>query len=319
MVAEAAGVSRSAVSRAFTKGAYLDAQKREKIKEVAAQLGYQPNALAAGLQGGRSNLVAIFAGNLRSPYDTAFISRIVQKMNALNKWPILIDGAGAEAEKALTEVLRYPLDALILRGGSMPAGIVERCAKANVPAISSGRLVDAPGVDNVCCRNARGMRLAGEMLIRKGRRRFAFIGGPEDFYSSAERRAGLLEALKANGLALVAEARGDYTVESGQDLAERLLQRHAVDALLCANDAAAIGALTAARQLGLDVPGDLSLVGFDDISLAKWQAYNLTTVRNPIDESVNRIIELLQSRLETPAKPSETVFVDPFLVLRGTH
>ena len=97
-VADAAGVSRSAVSRAFTPGAYLDSEKRIKIMHMADRMGYQPNALAAGLKGGRSHLVAVFVGNKRSTYDSEFVNRLVGQLNALNKWPILIDGSGEGAE-----------------------------------------------------------------------------------------------------------------------------------------------------------------------------------------------------------------------------
>ncbi|WP_421703118.1 LacI family DNA-binding transcriptional regulator [Aliiroseovarius sp.] len=319
MVADAAGVSRSAVSRAFTEGAYLDAEKRLKIQEVATELGYKPNALAAGLQGGRSHLVAIFVGNMRSPYDTAFVRRLVGQLNARSKWPLLIDGGGEQAESAVSEVLRYPLDALILRGGSMAEEIVTRCAKVGIPMISSGRLVMAPGVDNVCCHNAQGMRMATEELLSRGRNRFALISGPQAFFSSGRRRAGLIETLAERDMTLIGEETGDYTVEGGYDAARRLFSNARPDALLCSNDAMAIGALTAAREMGLSVPGDMSVIGFDDIQMASWPTFNLSTVRNPIDASVDRIMELLERRLETPMKPAETVYTDPVLKLRGTH
>ena len=319
MVAEAAGVSRSAVSRAFTDGAYLDDKKRTKIREVAAILGYKPNALAAGLQGGRSHLVAIFVGDMRSPYDTVFVGQLVGELNALNKWPILIDGGGQRAATAIEDVLRYPLDALILRGGSMSADIVSQCTKYAIPMISSGRPIEAPDVDNVCCRHSDGTKEMTETLIRQGRTRFGFLAGPADFYSSAIRKGGVLEALKAAGLSLVAESLGDYTVAGGHSSAKQLLSSHAIDALICANDAMAIGALTAAREMGLAVPKDLSVVGFDDISIASWPMFDLTTVRNPIDASVTEILNLLERRLATPGKQSETVFIDTQLVLRATH
>ncbi len=318
-VADAAGVSRSAVSRAFTPGAYLDENKRKKIEDMAERMGYQPNALAAGLKDGRSHLVAVFVGNMRSDFDSEFVRALVGKLNALNKWPILIDGGDQRAEDAIEQVLRYPLDALILRGGSMPQALVKRCSKLGVPMISAGRIVKAPGVDNVCCRNAEGTRLATEALIRKGRTRFGFLGGAPSFSSSAERRAGVIEVLERAGLGLVAEETGDFTVETGRDIALTLLGQHRLDALICANDASAIGALTAAREMGLDVPNALSLVGFDDIEMARWPIFNLSTVNNPIAEAVDQVIALLECRLADPAKASETIMVDPYFVPRGTH
>jgi len=318
-VADAAGVSRSAVSRAFTEGAYLDAEKRQNIRAIAAQLGYQPNALAAGLQGGRSHLVAIFVGNMRSAHDSAFVSQLVAELNRLNKWPVLIDGGGATAATAIAEVLRYPLDALILRGGSMSAEIVSQCAKVGIPTISSGRPIREPGVDNVCCRNGTGMREATRFLIDRGRCRFGFVAGPEEFYASARRRAGVVEALEAAGLDLIAEAQGGYTVDGGYQAAQDMLQSAQIDALHCANDASAIGALAAARAAGIAVPDALSVIGFDDIEMAGWPLVNLTTLRNPISRTVDQIIRLLERRLADPSTPGETVFLTPELIQRGTH
>ncbi len=318
-VAEAAGVSRSAVSRAFTPGAYLDAKKRRKIHEIAERMGYQPNALAAGLKGGRSHLVAVFVGNMRSTYDSDFVNRLVGRLNALNKWPILIDGGDASAESALDQVLRYPLDALILRGGSMPEVLVTQCSKFGVPMISSGRIVDAPGVDNVCCKNADGTRIATEVLLKRGRKRFGFIAGAPSFASSADRRSGVVDTLKKAGLSLIAEAAGKFTVDAGYKASMKLLSEHSLDALVCANDASALGALTAARELGVDVPGAMSIVGFDDIEMAGWPTFSLSTVNNPIGLSVEHVITLLERRLAEPAKDSETLWIDPFFVPRGTH
>lgn len=319
MVADAAGVSRSAVSRAFTEGTYIDSEKRSHIRKIADRLGYQPNALAAGLQGGRSHLVAIFVGDMRSPYDTAFVTALVGKLNGLNKWPILIDGSDERASHAAEEVLKYPLDAMILRGGSMSAEVVAHCSKFGVSMISSGRPVDAEGVDNVFCRNDKGMQLATELLLQKGRRRFAFIGGPSNFYSSALRRAGVIETLENHDMHLIAEHPGDYTAESAYAAAQSILSEHKIDALICANDASAIGALAAARELNLSIPDDLSVVGFDNIAMSKWPMFNLTTVNNPIDVSVAETIKVMESRLNNPSKPSETILVEPNLVLRGTH
>lgn len=318
-VADAVGVSRSAVSRAFTDGAYLDEEKRKTIKEVAQKMGYQPNALAAGLQGGRSHLVAIFVGNMRSAYDTEFVKQLVGQLNELDEWPILIDGGDARAERALDEVLKFPLDALIVRGGSMAPDVVARCTKVNVPAISSGRIIERKGVDNVCCRNADGTRAAAELLLSKGRRRIGYLGGPVEYASSSGRRDGLMAALAQFGLPLADEERGDYTVEGGHDATLALLKRTPLDGLICSNDATAIGALNAARSLGLSVPKNVSIVGFDDIEMAKWPMFNLTTVRNPIDASVGQIIDLLERRISSPLKPDEIRYIDPALVLRNTH
>lgn len=319
-VANEAGVSRSAVSRAFTPGAYLDAEKRDTILAAALKLGYRPNALAAGLQGGRSHLVAIFVGDMRNAYDTEVVARLVGRLNSLGKWPILIDGGGAEARDALLgDVFRYPLDALIMRAGSMEPIIAEQCAKLNIPVICSGRIIEAEQVDNICGRNSEGSALAARLLIESGRRRIAHIRGPGSYGSSDERAFGMQTVLAEAGLSPVATVQGAFTVESGYAAARSLFEQHDIDAIHCANDAMAIGALGYLRENGISVPDDVSVTGFDDISMAAWPGINLTTVHNPIDATVTHIVDLMERRLADPQKPGEVVRIDTHLVLRGTH
>lgn len=318
-VARQAGVSRSAVSRAFTEGSYLDPAKREAILRAAAELGYRPNALAAGLQGGQSNLVAIFVGDLPNELDKEAVATLVAGLNGIGKWPIVIGGSGQAARDAVSNVLCYPLAAMVLRSGSLDGDIVDACGKLNVPVISMGRVVEEPGVDNVCVRNRDGMARGTALLIEKGRREFGFIGGPERFCSSGARRQGMRDELEKAGIELRAEDRGDYTVSGGYEAAMRLLDGPKLDALVCANDAMAIGALSALKEKGLDAPRDLSVIGFDDIPMAGWPIFDLTTLRNPIDDLVAAMLDLLTRRIETPDKPDETILLDAELIMRGTH
>ena len=319
-VAKAAGVSRSAVSRAFTDGAYIDGAKREKIHAIAADLGYKPNALAATLQGARTQLVAMFVGEMRNEYDKEVAAKMIAGLNAAGHWPIVIGGSGKAAHDAVNRVLSYPLNALILRSGSLDSDLVHQCAKLEIPMISSGRILHAPNVDNVCCNNAEGMLAATRHLVAGGRKRFCYIGGPDGFFSAPQRRQGVVQGLAEHGLELIAERAGDYTAQCGHRLAtEFLTSQTNMDALICANDAMAIGALSALGEHGVDVPRDVAVVGFDDIAMADWPAFRLTTVRNPMDPLVDTVIDLLEKRLADPSHPTETIFLATELVLRETH
>lgn len=321
-VAEASGVSRSAVSRAFTEGAYLDRAKREKILHVAQELGYLPNALAAGLQAsGRSGLVAIVTGELINTYDAEILAKLIHALRALGKWPLVIGGQEELAETDVLGVLGYPLDALILRGGSVAESVAVHCAKLNIPMILSGRVMAAPGVDSVCCDNVSGAALAVQTLLARGRRRLGYLGGLPHLSSDQDRRAGFEAALAEAGLAPVVLAHSDYSFDGGYAVARDLLaQARDIDGLFCANDAMALGAMAAAkREHSLSIPDDLSIIGFDDISMAAWPGFDLTTIRNDMDQTVAQIMRLLGSRLESPGKDSETVWIKPELVVRRTH
>lgn len=320
-VAHQAGVSRSAVSRAFTPGAYLHQDKREHILKVAAELGYRPNALAAVLQGkGRSHLVAIVTGSLENFYDSEILSRLVQQLIAQGKWPVVLGGDDVP-EADVMAVLGFPLDAMIVRGGSVPDEVVDHCAKLQIPMIVSGRILDHPGIDSVCCESEQGAALAVQALVEKGRRRIAYLGGQADLSSERERRAGFLSAMAAAGLAPVALTTGNYSYDGGLESTRSLLAQHPeIDGLFCANDAMALGALAVATgEMKRRVPETLSIIGFDDIALARWPSFGLTTIRNDIEETVSQMMRLLARRLDTPSAPAELVRIRPEFVPRLTH
>ena len=318
-VAKAARVSRSAVSRAFTPEAYLDKDKRALILKTAHKLGYRPNALAASLQGNSTNLVGVVAGSLDNLYDSEFLAKLVGALNQANKWPLVLGGGDHGMEESILSILNYPLDALIIRGGSLPSSLIEMCTKLNIPLLFSGRVVDAPFTDCVCCRNEAGAALAVDHLVERGRTAFGFLGGPSSRSSTLERLGGMEQRLHHHGLTLKARHFCDYSYENGQKAVKEMLVQVELDALLCANDAMALGALSAIRALpNLSVPGDVSIVGFDDVTLAAWPDFNLTTLRNPIDQTVTEILRLLEERLAQPDKANEVVLVDPILMLRGT-
>lgn len=319
-VAEAAAVSRAAVSRAFAKSAYLDPAKRALILETAKRLGYRPNALAASLHGTRTDLVGIVAGDLAREYDSAFVSVLVSELNASGKWPLVLSGSEALNTRSIRSVFGYPLDAMIVRGGSVPTAVFADAAQLNIPIIFSGRVVQAPLADCICCRNEDGARTAIEAMLGRGRRRFGYIGGPTDWSSEIERRKGVHGALGDAGLTLVGRIHADYTFEGGRNAALRMLSDCQVDALFCANDAMALGALSAAREVpGHPVPEALSIIGFDDIPMAAWPEFDLTTIRNPVRQTVSEILRLLDERLSDPTRDGQVVMITPELVERGTH
>ena len=317
-VADRAGVSRYAVSRAFTDGGYVEANKRQRIQEAAEALGYRPNALASGLQGGRSDLVAIFVGEMSNEYDKEVVSQLVIGLNAAGKWPIVIGGSEIAARDAVSSVLRYPLEAMILRSGSLDIEIVESCLKLGIPVISSGRVMHQKGVDNICVRNAEGAAAVTRLAIEKGRRRIAYIDGPPHFSSSHDRRSGVFAALAEHGLTAITEDVGDFTMLGGQTVTENILKSDP-DAIVCANDAMAVGAIGVIRSRGLRVPEDVAVVGFDDFSISAWSGLSLTTVRNPIDRLVKSVVDLLQRRGADPTKAEETIYLDAELIVRNSH
>ena len=265
--------------------------------------------------------MAIVTGNLANLYDSAVTSQLVDRLSRLGKWTIVLGGTSEEiSESEILDVLAYPLDAMVVRAGSVDPETASRCIKLNVPLVISGRILEMDGVDSLGCDNQAGARLATEALIAAGRRRIGYLGGSPDLVSEQERCAGFRAAMAEAGRTAFAMDWSDFSFQGGFETALRLLrQSERPDALFCCNDAMALGALNAARDcLGLSVPDDLALVGFDDIEMAAWPCFDLTTVRNPIDRTVEAIMDLLSSRFAEPSRPAEVVRLSPTLIRRGT-
>jgi DNA-binding LacI/PurR family transcriptional regulator len=321
-VARLAGVSRSTVSRAYTPGASVSAEKRERILALGEHLGYQPNLLAAGLnRSSPSNLVAIVTGNLSNFYDNALTSRLVERLNALGKWALVVGGDSEEiSSRVVLDVLSFPLDAMVVRAGSLEKKVASQCLKFKVPLVSSGMSLAMENVDSLCCDNGAGARLAVEALIAAGRCRIGYIGGPREMIPEQERYDGFITALMKAGLGPAALERSDFSFAGGYRAAMKLLSGdERPDALFCCNDAMAIGAINAAREtLKLEIPREIAIIGFDDIEMAAWPCFNLTTVRNSIAQTVDGIMDLLRRRFANPERGAETILLAPTLIRRGT-
>ncbi|MGQ9368378.1 LacI family DNA-binding transcriptional regulator [Azospirillum sp. ST 5-10] len=320
-VARLAGVSQSAVSRCFTPGASVSPAMRARVLEVADRLNYRPNALARGLTTARTDLVGVVMGDLDGPFQPYLFERLTRGLATLGKQSLLIRGdPAADLGGAAMAALDYQVDAVVVTAGSVAAETVRSVMELGTPLLLYGRVVAEDGVDAVCCDNRLGARLAAEALVAAGHRRIAYVAGRAAAFSEQERSAAFREALAELGVPLVAEARGDYGYASGHRAALELLgAAPRPDALFCGNDAMAFGALDAARMaLGLRVPDDVSIVGFDDVPMAAWPGYDLTTVRNPVDETVRTLLAMLGRRLADPAAAPVRERPAPELVVRGS-
>lgn len=312
-VAAKAGVSRSAVSRAFTKGASIQPDKRDHILAVADDLGYRPNMMARSLTGGATGLIAVVVGTISSPYESWFLEVLCQGIRSKGMWPLLVPVApGQEVEPALDHALAYQVDGAVIAAGSVSRALVQRCSAHGAPVVVIGRILEGGGVDSVCCDNPAGMEMIVDRLVKTGRSRIAWVGGRPDAYSNVERFNGLIDALDAQGLSLMTSRNGDYSVDSGMTQALALLTGPIQpDAVVCGNDAMAIGAISAARRLGLRVPEDVGICGFDDIPAAEWEPYSLTTVANPVAKTVAEALRLLSCRIADKNAPAEMVRLPP--------
>lgn len=319
-VAKAAGVSQATVSRVFTPGGSVSKKAREKVEKAAQDLGYRPNALARGLTQRRTGLIGVVTGDLSSLYDCQLLSHLCGALRSEQWQPLLLRTARSdETGGALLEAMAYQVDAIILAAGSVPPSILDETQTFHTPILMLGK-GPTPGVDTICCDNPGGVRLVARHLLAAGHRHIAYIAGNPAAFSERERHAGFTEALAAAGGSLAAVASGDYTYEGGQAAALSLLTGPTPpDAIFCGNDTMALGALDAARHiLGLSVPRDVAIVGFDDITMAAWPGYRLTTVQQPMEKTVAAAVGLLRQRLDGEDLLPQSVRIPVSLILRAS-
>ncbi|WP_057463650.1 LacI family DNA-binding transcriptional regulator [Pseudovibrio sp. POLY-S9] len=320
-VARAAGVSVSAVSRAFTAENRLNKATRDHILKVASEMGYRPNALARSLIKQESDLVAVVFGNTDGMYDKDFFNRLSTALQKRGKWALQIRSEEEEnIAETLGKALMYPVSAAIVRAGTVDLQVIENSKKMHVPLIYTGLGPMVKGADCVWLNYKRGGLLGTRHLIKRGCKKIAYIGGIEGITADTGRREGYLEALGEAGLQPRGVSQTRFDFESGLQAALSLLQSdNPPDAFYCVSDAAALGVLNAAKSiLNLRVPEDVAVVGSDNMPMAAWPCFDLTAATNPIDEIVQNLMNTLEARLADPDQQEMSVVVEPELVIRGS-
>ena len=325
-VARRAGVSRSAVSRTFTEGASVSAATRERVQKAAEELGYQVNRLARSVIQRQSDLVGIVIPGMHNAFVVQLLGPLIQQLARHSLAPLLMDVRDpAQMASTLRHLLQYRVAGVIFTSGSPPIELAQEYLRLRVPVAMINRDASLDGVDVVASDNHHGGALAARCLLAAGARRLAYVNLPTGTYSGVSRGAGFTEAIAASGIASVSVEFiqgnvSDYA--GGAAVAAQLLDRPAAlrpDGVFCANDMLAFGFLDCARhRFGLRVPGDLALVGFDDVPMAATSAFALTTVRQDVDALVREVVERLVERMADPTLAARSQLIPVELIERAT-
>ncbi|MET0618058.1 MAG: LacI family DNA-binding transcriptional regulator [Luteibacter sp.] len=316
-VAEAAGVSISAVSRTFTPGASVSAKTRERVTEAADRLGYRPNHLARSLMTGRTELIGLVSNHFANPTFMEVFDLFTRELQARGLRPLLANlGEDEDGKAAIDMVRQYSVDAVLIATSAPPAGFAASCRNAGLPVLHVfGRPGRASPVPVATVDNEAGGRLVADAMRERGLRRLAFLGGSAHDASTLDRGRGFADA--ARDLLQETIHAGDYTHEHGRMAMHALLERNrSIDGVFCADDVLALGAIDACRERKVSVPGDVSIVGFDDMPLAAWASYSLTTVRQPIRAMVLHAIERIVAWMDDPDLVPRSKLFPCELVLR---
>jgi len=320
-VARLAGVSQAAVSRTFTPGASVSDETRDRVLNAAQKLKYRPNAIARSLIRKSTHIIGVVVMRLSKPFYARIVRGFTRSLQAQGYWTLLFDIADeGEVEKTLPMALQYQVDGVVITSATLSSKLADEFAGTGTPVVLFNRYAASAQTHVVRCDNYAGGRMVAETLLNSGHNRIAYIAGEESSSTNQDRKLGLIEGLNERGVQLWQHTKGDYSYEAGYEGALQLLQTQArPDAIFCADDMTALGAMDAARfKLGLQIPEDLSIVGFDDIPMAAWPAYSLTTIHQPFKDMVDATINLLLGSIADPKKNSENIVLQPTIVIRNS-
>jgi DNA-binding LacI/PurR family transcriptional regulator len=321
-VAKRAGVSQSAVSRVFTPGASVSSKTAEKVRKAASELGYRPNVLARAMVSGKSRIIGLVVAYL----ENQFYPEAIEKLsNTLQKhgYHVLIFMASNKDEVTQTvidELLDYQVDGIITASVSLSNDLTARCEAAGIPIVLFNRLQNDDRLSGVSSDNVAGGRKLADFLVAGGHECIAHIAGWEGASTQRDREKGFLLGLAAGGKSLFARAGGNFHYDQAQEATRSMFSgAERPDAVFVANDHMAFAVMDVLRfELGLRIPEDVSVVGYDDVSLAAWPSYNLTTVRQPANRMVEETVDVLLTRIEKPETPARRIAIDGPLIVRGS-
>jgi len=324
-VARRAQVSTATVSRTINNPSMVDPQTAKRVWKAIEDLGYYPNTQARSLVSGRSRILGLIVSDITNPFFPELIKGF-EDVATQNGYDILVSSTNYDPARmalCVRRMLERKVEGVAIMTSEMAKQLVDQLAHRKVPMVFLD--VGTPGkrISNLVVDYAMGVNEAVDHLLALGHRRIGFISGPLKLKSARIRRSAFLRSLGAYGIdgekRLVEE--GDHTVDGGLQAMARVLEsQNPPTALLASNDLTALGAMRAVRRAGLSVPGDVSIVGFDDIRLAEFTEPPLTTVRLSRTELAERAFHALLldvDELHTARVRAEYV-IETHLVIRET-
>jgi LacI family transcriptional regulator len=320
-VAESAGVSYATVSHVINNTRLVSQETRNRVLAAMESLNYRPNALARSLRQGKTNTLGLVLPDSANPFF-AEISRSIEDEAFKKGYSVFLCNTELDTQRELfyVDVLsKKQVDGIIFVAAGDQADSLEFLVGRNMPVVMVDRNVPNVEIDAVLTDNQLGGYLATRHLLELGHRRIACISGPSSITPSAERMIGYRKALEEAGVGYDERLilRGDYHAQSGMEITHSILKMNPrPTAIFALNDLMALGALRAAAEAGCSVPGDLAVVGYDDLEIARFANPPLTTIAQPKKEIGVRAIELLVDRISQKGRPPSRLVLPPELIVR---
>jgi LacI family transcriptional regulator len=320
-VARLAGVSQPTVSRALRGEASVAPETRRRVEKAAAELGYVTSQLGRGLATRTTRRIGIVAAELTNPFYANLVEPLRDEFERAGYRSVLFVDRDDDARTA-NELADGSLDGVVLATARVDSTVPGLLGERGVPFVLLNREVDEVLADAAVVDNVGGAALLADLLVELGHQRIGAVLGPDWTSTGRDRERGLRRALAAHGCALAERStmRVPFGFDEGGQAVHALMnQEEPPTALFCANDVLALGVLDGATRLGVRVPDDLTVVGFDDITLASWARFDLTTVRCDLPRLAAVAVDLLLKRIADGRAYHHRVVLPAELVLRGSH
>ena len=292
----------------------------EKVRAAAEELGYRPNVLARSLITGRTRIIGLVVAYLENQFYPMALELLSRALQARG-YHILVFMAENSTERVaqvMSELLDYQVDGIITASVAMSNDLTTRCDGAGIPVVMFNRGQDDARLSEVTSDNVNGARRAAEFLIKGGHKRIAHVMGWQGSSTGRDRAEGFKQAMQAAGLQPFAMVDGTYSREKAAAVTRELCQGpERPDAIFVGNDHMAFAVMDTLRhELGLRVPQDVSVVGYDDVPMAAWPAYGLTTIRQPVNRMVEATVAALLNQIEGGSSAPTKVKINGPLMVR---
>ena len=319
-VAKLAKVSQSAVSRTFTPGGSVSAKTRAKVTEAATSLGYRPNALARAVISGKSRLIALLVAYLDNQFYPVVVERFTRAMQERGYQVLLMMTERGKQDEVVRQIMQYQVQGIVMASATLSSNLARECAETGVPVVMLNRYVATSSASSVTSDNIEGGRLLADFLVRGGHDRIGYIAGSEDSSTNRDREAGFYKGLAEHGMTVIGRAVGGYTFEGAAVAARKLFaQKEKPDAIFVANDHMAFSVMDVIRdELGLQIPGDVSIVGYDDVPEASWKGYDLTTVSQCPEKMIEEAVAILTEQIEVSTVRKRAAVLPARLMIRSS-
>ncbi|WP_164203333.1 LacI family DNA-binding transcriptional regulator [[Micrococcus luteus] ATCC 49442] len=321
-IARLAGVSQMTVSRVLRNSPNVREETRDRVLSALEGTGYVPNQQARAMRTGRTGTVGVVTGRITNPFYPELIDALGTVLTRRNLQMVLWASDADSGETAAVEAMQGGLiDCVIFTSATEGSASLAAAMRLNLPVVLVVGSIESASCDLVTSDNCAGGALAAAHFMAAGRTDFAVIGGNNSVSTGHERRAGFLDHLRDHGIDVPPEhiLDSEFSHDSARAVALTVLAKpNGPRSIFCTNDVVAFGVLDAARKLGLAVPDDVWVIGYDDIQMASWDVFDLTTLTQPVNAIADLGVDLVLLRLDDRERPFEHRRFTPELMVRGT-